>query len=85
MISKYIFISVMIARVYQDKLKGYGIDVLQLTGYGVKLRVHNLKSRSELQVTDRQSNLKDNPLLYTFSPRKIPYGTIIIDSHSALW
>lgn len=58
------------------------MNLLHLTGYGVKVKVNNLKSHSELQVTDGREDLKTEPLKYTFRPRRIPYDSIIIDGHS---
>jgi len=58
------------------------MNILHLTGYGVKVKVKNLRSRSELTVTDGRENYRSKPATYTFRPRKIPYDTIIIDGHS---
>lgn len=53
------------------------MNPLYLTGYGVKIRVSNLESRSELEVVDgREGNT------YAFRPRQIPFDSIIIDGHS---
>jgi len=47
----------------------------------VKIRVRNLKSRSELEVTDgREDEKRENA--YRFRPRRFPYSSIIIDGHS---
>ena len=48
----------------------------------MKVKVNNLKSRSELAITDGREDYKTTPETYTFRPRKMPYGTIIIDGHS---
>lgn len=60
----------------------YGLNVLHLTGYGVKIKVSNLRSRSQLTITDGRENYRNKPATYTFRPRKNPYDTIIIDGHS---
>jgi len=57
------------------------LNPLHLSGYGVKVKVRNLKSRSELEVTDgRQDDKVPSPL--NFRPRRFPYSSIIIDGHS---
>jgi len=57
------------------------MNPLHLSGYGVKLRVRNLKSRSELELTDgRQDDKVPAPL--SFRPRRFPYSSIIVDGHS---
>jgi len=48
----------------------------------VKLRVRNLKSRSDLDVTDGRGDYGEVPFHYAFRPRRIPYDSIIIDGHS---
>jgi CRISPR-associated protein Cas1 len=58
------------------------LNILQLTGYGVKVKVKNLKSRSELQITDGRDTYKDKQETFSFPPRKIPYNSLIIDGHS---
>ena len=57
------------------------MNPLHLSGYGVKLKVRNLKSRSELEVTDGRQDDKASALL-SFRPRRFPYSSIIIDGHS---
>jgi len=57
------------------------LNPLHLSGYGVKLKVRNLKSRSELEVTDGRQDDKASALL-SFRPRRFPYSSIIIDGHS---
>ena len=56
------------------------MNPLHLSGYGVKIRVENLKSRSELEITDgrEEQRIFDN----RFRPRRFPYSSIIIDGHS---
>nr|MDO8135066.1 CRISPR-associated endonuclease Cas1 [Candidatus Njordarchaeum guaymaensis] len=58
------------------------MNLLHLSGYGVKLRVRNLRSRSDLDVTDGRGDYGEVPSHYTFRPRRIPYDSIIIDGHS---
>ena len=58
------------------------MNILQLSGYGVKVKVNNLKNRSELTITNGKDTPKTKTETYTFPPRKIPYDTIIIDGHS---
>ncbi len=58
------------------------INLLHLTGYGVKVKVNNLKYSSELEVTGGRDSYRNQSTTQTFRPRKIPYDTIIIDGHS---
>jgi CRISPR-associated protein Cas1 len=58
------------------------MNPLHLSGYGVKIKVKHLRSRSDLYVTDGRDNLPNEPSTYTFRPRRIPYDSIIIDGHS---
>jgi len=58
------------------------LNLLHLSGYGVKLRVRNLRSRSDLDVTDGRGDYGEVPSHYAFRPRRIPYDSIIIDGHS---
>src|SRR5208282_3622632 len=54
---------------------------LHLSGYGVKVRVRNLKTRSELAVTNGRED--DRPYsTSSFRPRRFPYNSVIIDGHS---
>jgi len=47
----------------------------------VKLRVRNLATRSELEITDGRED--DKPFrTIAFRPRRFPYGSIIVDGHS---
>jgi len=57
------------------------LNPLHLSGWGVKIRVRNLKSRSELEITDGREDGKDGST-YRFRPRRLPYSSIIIDGHS---
>ena len=57
------------------------MNPLHLSGYGVKLRVRNLATRSELEITDGRED--DKPFrTIAFRPRRFPYGSIIVDGHS---
>jgi len=58
------------------------LNPLHLTGYGVKVKTNNLKTRSELQITDGREDLKTEQTTYQFRPRRIPHDSIIIDGHS---
>jgi CRISPR-associated protein Cas1 len=58
------------------------LNPLHLTGYGVKIRVKNMRSRSDLHVTDGRDNFSEDEKTYSFRPRRIPYDSIIIDGHS---
>lgn len=58
------------------------MNILQLSGYGVKVKVDNLKNRSELTIINGKDTLNTKIETFTFTPRKIPYDTIIIDGHS---
>jgi len=57
------------------------LNPLHLSGWGVKIRVRNLKSRSELEVTDGREDDKHESTL-RFRPRRFPYSSVIIDGHS---
>ncbi len=57
------------------------MNPLNLSGYGVKIRVENLRSRSELEITDGREDTKQSSTL-RFRPRRFPYSSIIIDGHS---
>jgi CRISPR-associated protein Cas1 len=52
------------------------------SGYCVKVKVNNLKSSSELDVTDGRDSYKDDAKTLAFRPRGIPYDAIIIEGHS---
>src|SRR5256886_5203628 len=58
------------------------MNPLHLSGYGVKVKVKNLLSRSELLVTDGRDNSHHDPETYSFRPRRISHDSIIIDGHS---
>jgi len=58
------------------------MNPLHLSGYGVKIKVTNMRSRSGLHVTDGRDNFDQQQSTYTFRPRRIPYDSIIIDGHS---
>jgi CRISPR-associated protein Cas1 len=57
------------------------LNPLHLTGWGVKVRVQNLQSRSELKITDGRQDDKVEST-YRFRPRRFPYSSVIIDGHS---
>jgi len=57
------------------------MNPLLLSGYGVKIRVENMRPKSELVVTDGREDFKQGES-YSFRPRRIPYDSIIIDGHS---
>jgi len=58
------------------------LNPLHLSGYGVKIKVQNLRSRSDLDVTDGRDGFDKKPESYSFRPRRIPYDSIIIDGHT---
>jgi len=45
------------------------------------MRVRNLRSRSELEITDGREDGKDGSA-FRFRPRRFPYSSIVIDGHS---
>lgn len=57
------------------------MNLLHLSGWGVKIRVQNLRSRSDLEVIDGREDGKQSSSL-RFRPRRFPYSSIIIDGHS---
>ena len=57
------------------------MNPLHLSGYGVKVKVRNLKSRSELEITDGRDGDRE-PVPLHFKPRRFPYSSIIVDGHS---
>jgi CRISPR-associated protein Cas1 len=57
------------------------LNPLHLFGYGVRIRTRNLRSRSELVVTQGREG-PGEPRELVFHPRKFPYNSIIIDGHS---
>jgi CRISPR-associated protein Cas1 len=57
------------------------MNPLYLSGFGVKIRVSNIETLSELEIVDgRESKVQGNT--YAFRPRQIPFDSIIIDGHS---
>jgi len=58
------------------------LNPLYLSGYGVKVRVENMRSRSDLVVSDGRESFYKQPRVCMFRPRRIPYDSIIIDGHS---
>jgi len=48
----------------------------------VKIKVANMRSRSDLNVTNGREDFRQQQSTYTFRPRRIPYDSIIIDGHS---
>jgi len=57
------------------------LNPLHLSGWGVNIRVRNLKARSELEITDGREDSKPEAV-YHFRPRRFPHSSIIIDGHS---
>ncbi len=57
------------------------MNPLHLSGYGVKVKVDNMRPKSELVISDGRQDFKEGSA-YRFRPRKIPYDSIIIDGHS---
>jgi len=57
------------------------LNPLHLSGWGVKIRVQNLRSRSDLEVVDGREDNKQSSSL-RFRPRRLPYNSVIIDGHS---
>jgi len=57
------------------------LNPLHLSGWGVKITVQDLRSRSELVVADGR---EDDKLATTlrFKPRRFPHSSIVIDGHS---
>jgi len=58
------------------------MNPLHLSGYGVKIKVKNMRFRSDLRVTNGRDSYDKQPESYAFRPRRIPYDSIIIDGHS---
>ncbi len=58
------------------------MNPLHLSGYGVKVRVRNLKERSELEVRNGRNGITKPYDTSFYRPRKFPYSSIIIDGHS---
>jgi len=57
------------------------LNPLHLSGWGVKIRVQNLRSRSDLEIIDGREDSRQSSSL-RFRPRRFPYSSIIIDGHS---
>jgi CRISPR-associated protein Cas1 len=57
------------------------MNILHLSGYGVKLRTRNLKSRSELEITNGREDDRQYSTSY-FRPRSFPYSSVVVDGHS---
>jgi len=58
------------------------MNPLHLSGYGVKIKVQNLRSRSDLDVTDGRDGFEKKTESFSFRPRRIQYDSIVIDGHS---
>jgi CRISPR-associated protein Cas1 len=57
------------------------LNSLHLSGWGVKIRVQNLRSRSDLEIANGREDDRAEST-HRFRPRRFPYGSIIIDGHS---
>jgi CRISPR-associated protein Cas1 len=57
------------------------LNPLHLSGWGLKIRVQNLRSRSELEITNGREDDRAESM-HRFRPRRFPYTSIIIDGHS---
>jgi CRISPR-associated protein Cas1 len=57
------------------------MNPLLLSGWGVKVSVQDLKSRSWLTVTDGREDMKRS-VTSRFKPRRLPYSSIVIDGQS---
>ncbi len=57
------------------------MNPLHLSGWGVKVTVQDLKSRSWLTVTDGRLNGKESTVM-RFPPRRFPYSSILLDGFS---
>jgi CRISPR-associated protein Cas1 len=57
------------------------MNPLFLSGYGVRIKTENMRSNSNLTLTDGHESRKEDSE-YRFRPRRIPYDSIIIDGHS---
>ncbi len=57
------------------------MNPLHLSGYGVKIKVQNMRSRSDLHITNGREGF-NQPETYSSRPRRLPYDSIIIDGHS---
>ena len=52
-----------------------------MSGYGVKIRVQNLKTSSELEVTDGRKDGEESKTM-RFRPRHFPYSSVLVEGHS---
>jgi CRISPR-associated protein Cas1 len=57
------------------------LNPLLLSGYGVKIKLEEMYSNSNLVATNGHKGL-NQPETYSFRPRQIPYDSIIIDSQT---
>ncbi len=57
------------------------MNPLHLSGWGVKVKVRNLRTRSDIVITNGRENGKEGNT-QTFRPRRMPYDSIILDGHS---
>lgn len=57
------------------------MNPLNLSGWGVKVTVQDLKSRSWLTVTDGREDTKQSATI-RYKPRSLPYTSIVIDGYS---
>jgi CRISPR-associated protein Cas1 len=57
------------------------MNALHLSGYGVKIKVDNMRPKSELVITNGREDEREEST-HSFRPRRIPYDSIIIDGHS---
>jgi CRISPR-associated protein Cas1 len=57
------------------------MNPLLLSGWGIKVSVQDLKSRSWLTVTDGRLNDKQSTVM-RFPPRRFPYSSILLDGFS---
>jgi CRISPR-associated protein Cas1 len=57
------------------------MNPLHLGGYGVRVKVQDLTSRSELEITNGRED--DRSYVVTrYRPRRFPYSSVVIDGHS---
>jgi len=57
------------------------MNPLCLDGYGIKLRVRNLKTSCQLEIQDGHDGIKQRSTM-RFRPRKFPFGSILVNSTS---
>ena len=58
------------------------MNPLHLSGYGVKLSVRGMKSRSELEVRNGRDGITKPYLISFYQPGRFPYSSIIVEGHS---